>query len=167
MTTSTYFSLPDLILLEDFYGDFSAYSEAVYQIFKADFVRSKPVFRGKRLGLKKHPLTDGKEYTFYHFTHSGMEEHNRTPDLRRMERIRFPRPMIEGSEHPYLKVWKNKRGSNERLLIYHEGENYVVVLDDRGEYILPWTAYLVDYPHQKRKLLKEYEEYLKNAETAP
>jgi hypothetical protein len=166
MNTSNRFELPDLILLSSFDGDIQTYFEAVYQVFKADFVLSKPVFRGTRLGLKKYPLVDGKEYTFYHFTHSGMDEQARTPDLRRMERIRFPRPMIDGSQHPYLKVWKNKRGTNERFLIYHEEENYVVVLDQRKDYLLPWTAYTVDYPNQKRKLLKEYEDYLRNAETA-
>ena len=167
MKTTNHFELPDLILLTDFNGDLPTYLEAVYQVFKVDFVSSKPVFRGIRLGLKKHPLVDGKEYTFYHFTHSGTDEQNRTLDYQRTERIPFPRPMIDGSQHPYLKVWKNKRGSKERFLIYNEAENYVVVLDDRGKYILPWTAYIVDYPNQKRKLLKEYEGYLKNAETAP
>lgn len=39
------------------------------------------------------------------------------------------------------------------------------VMVDRKQYILPWTAYLVDYNNRKRKLLKEYEVY-KNAETA-
>jgi hypothetical protein len=38
-------------------------------------------------------------------------------------------------------------------------ENYLVILADRGEYILPWTAYLVEQPHRKRKLQREYEEY--------
>ena len=166
MTPTSYFDLPGLVLLADFDGNFPTYIEAVYQIFKTDFVSSKPVFRGQRIGLKKYPLVDGKEYTFYHFTHSGTDEQHRVPDLRRMERIRFPRPMIEGSKHPYLKVWKNKRGTKNRFLIYHEAENYVVVLDDRGKYVLPWTAYIVDYPNQKRKLLKEYEDYRKNAETA-
>lgn len=166
MTSKDYFDMPSLVSLVDFGGDLPAYLEAIYQVFKNDFVFSKPIFRGKKVGLKKYPLVDQKDYTFYHFTHSGTDERNRKIDLRRMERIRFPRPMIEGSKHPYLKVWKNKRGTKNRFLIYHEAENYVVVLDDRGKYVLPWTAYIVDYPNQKRKLLKEYEDYRKNAETA-
>jgi len=40
-----------------------------------------------------------------------------------------------------------------------------VVLEDRGQYILPWTAYLVTYKNQRRRLMEEYEAY-KNAETA-
>ena len=41
-------------------------------------------------------------------------------------------------------------------------ERYLVILADRGEYILPWTAYLVEQPHRQRKLQREYEEYWKS-----
>lgn len=160
------FELPEIIELNEFGGDFHSYFEAIYQIFKKDFVDSKPNFRGKRLGLKKHPLIDDKEYTFYHMTHKGNIENEREPDFRRMERITWPRPMIDNSEESPLKVWRSKRkgkgGEKERILIFHEVESYLVVLDDRKEYILPWTAYLVEYKNKKRRLLKEYEEYIKS-----
>lgn len=154
--------LPDLILLQEYRGNFSDYFEAVYEIFKHDFIDSRPRFRGRRLGLKLYPLVDGKEYTFYHMTHEGDIETDRNPDLRRMERIRYPRPLIQDSEHPYLKVWENKRGNKTRVLIWHEAEEYLVILDDRGEFLLPWTAYLVTENHRKRKLRNEYEDYIKS-----
>lgn len=161
------FSLPELIRLEDFAGNFASYLEAVYYVFRNDFVLNKPYFRGVRLGLKKYPLVQDKEYTFYHMTHTGLDEANRIPDISRMERISFPNPMINNSEHPYLKVWRNTRGGNkERILIFHEAESYLVILDDRGDYILPWTAYLVEHNSRKRRLLQEYEEYVRNAEAA-
>lgn len=156
--------LPDKILFSS-YSNINDFGEAVYQIFKKDFVDTKPTFRGIRLGLKKHPLIEGKEYTFYHFTTTGNDENNRIPDIKRMERITFPRPMIDNSEHSYLKVWRNKRGSKKRILIFHEAERYLIILDDRGDFILPWTAYYIEYNNRKIKLLKEYEAY-KNAETA-
>jgi len=163
------YKLPDIIELNDFKGNFNAYLEAVYEIFKKDFVYSKPVFRRKKLGLKKYPLVEGKEYTFYHMTHEGDVENSRTPDLRRMERIAWPRPMVNDSEHPYLKVWRNTRrgkgGTRNRILILHEKERYLVVLDDRKEYILLWTAYLLRRQGELEKQLKEYENYIK-AETA-
>ena len=160
-----YLELPDIITLEEFGGNFSAYFEAVYKIFKNDFVESRPVFEGKRIGLKMHPYIDGKEYTFYHFTHDGDIETERIPNLRRLERIPFPRPIIENAAHPYLKVWRNKRGRSNRILIFHENESYLVVLEDRDEYILPWTAYLVEENHRRQKLIAEFHAY-KNAETA-
>lgn len=158
-------NLPELICLDGFSGNFSLFYEAVYQIFKRDFVLSIPCYKGKRLRLKKHPYVDGKEYTFYHFTHEGNIETDRVPDIRRMERIGFPKPMIENSGHPILKVWRNKRGTKERILILHEIEKYIVILEDRKDYILPWTAYYIEHENKIRRLIKEYELF-KNTETA-
>lgn len=156
-----YMQLPKIITLEEYGGNISIYLEAIYAVFKADFVESRPTFQGIRLGLKKHPIIEGKEYTFYHFTHDGDVETERLPNLRRLERIPYPRPMIDNSRHPYLKVWRNQRGKNNRILIFHEEEGYLVVLDDRGDYILPWTAYLIEFKSRRDKLLVEYEAWLK------
>lgn len=152
--------LPSLIKFQDYRGDFSAFLEAVYDVFKNDFVYNKPIFQGKELGLKKHPLIDGREYTFYHFTHSGKDENDRKPDIERCERIPYPKPMINNSHCNNLKVWKNKRKNKTRILIYHEKEKYLVVLEDRGSYILPWTAYIVEYNNKHRRLLQEYNAYI-------
>lgn len=156
-----YMQLPDLITLEEYGGDIITYLEAVYAVFKADFVDNKPTFQGKRLGLKRYPLIEGKEYTFYHFTHDGDIETQRLPNMRRLERMPFPKPMINNSTHSYLKVWRNKRGKSNRILIFHEAESYLVVLDDRGDYILPWTAYLIEHKNRRERLLVEYEDWLK------
>lgn len=153
--------LPALLLLSDYKGVFKDFFEAVYLIFVRDFVNSKPLYRGKVLRLKSHPFIDGKEYTFYHFTHDGIIEEERLPNIRRMERITWPRPMIDNSTDSDLKVWENKRGNKTRILVLHEKESYLVILEKRKKYILPWTAYLVDYPNRKKRLLKEYEGYLK------
>lgn len=153
--------LPDIITLNEYGGDFNSYIEAVYEIFKNDFVHSKPVFDGVTLKLKKHPITDGRECTFYHLTHEGQDEQNREPDMRRMERIGFIRPMIENFACPVLRVWRNTRGRHERILIFHEEESYLVILEDRVEYILPWTAYYIQHDSRKKRLITEYNEYIK------
>lgn len=155
------YTIPDLILLGGYSGNFSLFNEAVYQIFRRDFIQSKPIFRGKRLGLKLYPIVDGKEYTYYHFTHDGDVETERIPNLRRMERIRFPKSIIDNSLEACFKVWRNKRGSSDRILLYCESETYLVVLEDRRNYILPWTAYYVENEHRRQKLLREYEDYIK------
>ena len=151
--------LPEMIFLEEFGGNFDVYNEAVYEIFKEGFVSTKPTFGGVRLRLKRYPLVNGKEYTYYHFTHSGNIETKRIPDMRRMEIMPFPRPMIDASDSTSLKVWRNKRGTKERILILHEEERYLVVLEDRRDYILPWTAYYIEYNNKIRRLLREYVEY--------
>ena len=154
--------LPPLVLFSDFGGDWESYLDALYGYFKQDFVDSKPVFQGRRLGLKRHPLTHGKEATFWHMIQEGAVEEERTPDFRRCERIRWPKPIIEHDADEAVKVWENQRRGEKRICLWFEQENYLVILADRGKYILPWTAYLVEQPHRQRKLQKEYEAYWRN-----
>jgi hypothetical protein len=151
--------LPPLVLLSDYGGDWNAYLDTLYAGFKQDFIDSKPVFQGRRLGLKRHPMTNGKEATFWHMIQEGAVEEERTPDFRRCERIRWPKPVIEHNDDPAIKTWYNQRGKEERVCLWFTQENYLVILADRGDYILPWTAYLVEEPHRQRKLQREYEEY--------
>lgn len=110
----------------------------------------------------RHPLTHGKEATFWHMIQEGAVEEDRTPDFRRCERIRWPRPIIEHDDDSRVKVWVNQRRGEQRICLWFEQENYLVILADRGKYILPWTAYLVEQPHRQRKLRKEYEAYCRD-----
>lgn len=154
--------MPALVLLDDFGGNFAQYLEAIYAIFKRDFVDSKPSWEGKRFALKKYPVEFGKEHTFYHITHEGHDEEDRTPDLRRMERIAFPRFMIDNAEHPTLKIWRKRINNSDRIHIMNEEERFLVVLDVREDIFLLWTAFYIEYDHTLRKKLKEYEEYIKS-----
>ena len=151
--------LPPLVLFNDSGGDWPRYLETLYAWFKQDFIDNKPTFQGRRLGLKRHPLSQGKEATFWHMTSEGRDEESRIPDFRRCERIRWPKPVIEHDADPAVKIWRNQRSREKRICLWFEQEQYLVILADRGEYILPWTAYLVEKPHQQRKLRQEYEEY--------
>src|SRR5690625_5054274 len=89
--------LPPMICLSNHQGNWNNYFQVIYEIFHRDFVTSKPTFRGVRLGLKRHPEYDGKPATFWHMISEGSVEAERTPDLRRCERIAWPRPVIENS----------------------------------------------------------------------
>lgn len=160
--------LPDLILLEDFGGDYTRYVDAVYSIFKKDFVNNKTKFRGEELRLKWHPVYQEKAYTFYHLTHEGEDEQNRTPDLRRCERMPWARPTIEKCDDWNLKIWtqirQGKGGTKDRLCIWLElldEPDYIIIIDVRENYRLLWTAFVLEYPHEKRKRQKEYENWLK------
>jgi len=151
--------LPPPVLFSDYAGDWDRYLETIYSYFRQDFIESKPIFQGRRLGLKRLPIAHGKEATFWHMIQEGGVEEDRTPALRRCERIRWPRPIIEHDFDPAIKVWRNRRGREERVCLWFVPEDYLVILADRGNYILPWTAYPVDKPHRLRKLQKEYDEY--------
>ncbi len=43
----------------------------------------------------------------------------------------------------------SKRRGNRRIHIWYE--DYLVVLDGRGDYILPWTAFYIEYDHERVK----------------
>ncbi|MGE0930530.1 hypothetical protein [Peijinzhouia sedimentorum] len=161
MSEATELQFPDLEYFEDYNGDFQEYFQAVYKIFESDFIRNHPSFEKQKVVVRKYPLVDGIHKTFYHITHEGHDENERTPDIRRMERIRFPRFVITNKQHPEILLWKNKRGKDERIILFSERENYVVVLTDRKGFFLFITAYFIETNHRKKKLMKEYEAYIK------
>ena len=91
-------SLPRMICLEDYGGNYAAFIDAVYQIFFRDFIRHKAMFGSHRIHLRYHPAFQDRPYAFYHMTHKGDIENERLPDLRRCERIPWARPTIEQTE---------------------------------------------------------------------
>ena len=118
---------------------------------------SKPLFGSDPIALKRHPVIQGKEATFWHLISEGELESARLPDLRRCERIRWPRPVIEHASESVVKVWENERGSEKRVCLWLESAEYLVVLTRRKGYVLIWTAFPVTEAHRKRKLQREYE----------
>ncbi|MEI6747489.1 MAG: hypothetical protein WCL34_16120 [Methylococcaceae bacterium] len=150
--------LPELVLFNDYGGNWERYLAAIYQHFCDDFVDNKPSFQGVRLGLKRHPVIDGKEATFWHMISEGEKEADRIPNFRRCERIRWAKPVIE-SDGKYVKIWREPRNSENRIHLWLESASYLVVLNERNGYILPWTAYVVEREHEKAKLNKRWEKY--------
>ena len=152
--------LPPLMEFNDYGGDWNAYLQAIYRVFRADFITAASTFRGRRLGLKRHPMIEGKEATFWHMISEGSLEEERIPDFRRCERIRWPKPVIEHEADPEILVWTEPRGSNDdRIHIYLPAERYLVVLADRGRYILPWTAYYIEHDNGHQKYLQRHARY--------
>lgn len=157
--------LPPLVRLEDSGGDWTAYEEVLYGWFKVDFVASLPAWPGKRVGLKRHPTTQGKEATFWHFITEGAVEAERQIDIRRCERIRWPRPAMEAfADRPPLDGdrivwWMNERRGEKRYLLALPDFSHLVVVADRGSYVLPWTQYHVDRDHRRNKYRREYRAY--------
>ena len=155
--------LPPLLTLAEHGGDWGGFDRAIYAAFHEEWVASCPSLWGKRMALKAYPLQHGREYTYYHLTSEGSDEATRQPDERRMERIRWPRAMVEAIGTGRVLVWRNRRatkgGQKDRILVALPDFSYLVVLDDRGDYILLWTAYTVARTHQRKKLRKEYKAY--------
>ncbi|MRD48673.1 hypothetical protein GHT07_15395 [Caenimonas koreensis DSM 17982] len=151
--------LPELIHFHDHGKDWATYEAALYEAFKDDFVHAKPVYRGTALSMKRIPISKGKEATFWHIISDGADEANRLINFRRCERIRWARALVENSEKPEVKMWVAEKSHENRIHLWLEEDDFVVVIADRGTYLLFWTAYHVDRDHQRRKLLREYTEY--------
>jgi len=155
--------LPQIICLEDFGGDYNAYIDAIYRVFRSDFILHKTHFGSNELRLKFKPLFQEKAYTFYHMTHEGNVEDERIPDLRRCERMPWARPTIERTEGLGLRFWEQERKGRHRICIWLDvdtGENYFVILEVRKTYVLLWTAFYGTYTNTVEKKEEEYNQWL-------
>lgn len=163
MTYINQLCFPSLVYFEDYNSNYQKYFNAVYSIFEKDFIKNKPTFEGLSVSAQRHPLVDNKYHkTFYHITSEGEDEANRTPDFRRMERIRFPKFFINNCPHTELLVWEKTIRGDTRVHILNEEEQYLVVLTRRKNYLLLWTTFYIEHNHSLRKKKKEYEAYIKS-----
>lgn len=151
--------LPALMTLAGVGGDWSVYCERVYEIFRRDFIESQPRFRGEWVRCRRDPKYEGKEAGFWHCVQQGADEQQRTPDLRRCERIAWIRVLIEHADTPGVEVWETTRGTDRRHVLWFNEEFVVVLAGRRGgtgrAYKQLVTAYCTDREHTKRKLRKE------------
>jgi hypothetical protein len=148
--------LPDLLLLADCDDDWQRYEDEVYSIFYTDFIESHPHVENTSVHIAKQ-LIDGKERTFWHCIQEGQIEDLRKPDLRRCERIRWIRAILENANNPSIKRWQTQKGRHIRQLLWLESAEFLVVLEKRKTDWLLWTAYCTTWPHTKRKLRQEYD----------
>jgi hypothetical protein len=156
--------LPPLVELSSSGGDWNAYVEVLYSHFCNDFIRGTPSFPGRRWAMKRYPLLRGKEATFWHIVSEGPVEDERLPSLRRCERIRWPRALIDAFGTQRVRFWKQRRGREIRIALAPESFEYLVILADRGQSVLLWTAFPVEYRHQRRKLEAEHEQFLRTGQ---
>lgn len=152
--------LPALVEFSASGGDWHRYVEVLYGHFRRDFIETTPTYPGRRWSMKRHPVFKDKEATFWHIISEGPIETERLPDLRRCERIRWPRCIIDACTGDKVRLWPQERRGESRVAIATPDFSYLVVLADRKEYVLLWTAFHVDRDHQRRKYEKEYNAYL-------
>jgi hypothetical protein len=151
--------LPALITFAEYDGDWDRYLDAIYAKFREDFCNGPLEFICREVRLKKHPVAYNKEATFWHFVSQGKEENDRDIDFRRAERIAWPLAFMNNANDPSMRIWTEVRNNRSNIHIWNEQASYLVVLSDRVNYILPWTAYPVDYDHQKQKLNRRWQQY--------
>ncbi len=151
-------SLPELL---PFHGDWPRYEDELYEVYLETIVRSRLTFRNLPVKAKYAPPTKNKGYGFWHLISEGQNEDDRIPDLRRCERIQWVAWLIQNTTtERELSWWENVRGSNTHIVIWHEKENFAVVLAKRNKYFLLKTAYWVkeyrrkDFERERREFLE-------------
>lgn len=147
----------------DGFSDWVVYSDYLYSIFEDDFIYSQPKLQGKIVKVKKLPIYNNKYEAYFHLTckdyKTGSKERN--PDLRRCERIRWPRAFINNFSDTDLIKWKVPYKNTFRINIMSKRERYIVILEEKDKYFLLITAFYYDYQHSFIKKLKEYDKYKK------
>ena len=134
----------------------------LHRIFVNDFQDFPPSFQGATVWHYRR-LDGDKEEVFWHIT--SMEDKKageRLPDLRRCERIRWIRCIIENSEQPEVRVWdyRESNGSIHTYLWLHSCD-FVVILKNHskyGRFLL--TAFCV-HESTKRNLNSKFEKRIK------
>ncbi|MFW6133218.1 MAG: hypothetical protein ACOC8F_04920 [Planctomycetota bacterium] len=154
--------LPPLLTLGECQGDWHAYIGRVYEVFRRDFVQRSPIFRGRPVHIKRRPTEQGRERGFWHVTSAGKREAQRLPDIRRCERIRWLRAIIEHADDAAVKVWENERHGKPRTVLWAEEAEFLLVLEARKDAWVLWTAYPVTEQRRKRSLQREYEQSRKS-----
>jgi hypothetical protein len=167
-------SLPNLMELNHYGGDYNSYEDALLEVYKVDLWNSGLTFNNLNVipRVRKKFEINGKvlDWTFAHFTSKGDVDDDRELDLRRCERICWVKPIIENAHLECIKVWENQRADNKgnlftSVVIWYEEANSKIVLTPRtgekGDHYVVTTFYLINQPHKVKKINDEYKEYVK------
>ena len=169
--------IPDETDMNDF-ESWREYDAFLYSIFKRDFVDTRPIFKGLEVRPRTNPRYDEREESFWHLTcrdygHKNGLPECRDPDLGRCRRIRWPRAFIEhyldcadyiaDPEHcngviAWESTHKPKKGKpKNRVKMFLEEEQYLLVLEQRSSYYLLITAYEVNEEHSLKRIKRDAE----------
>lgn len=152
--------LPQALKYGEYKGNWYKFLADVYRIFERDFKQSRPNFEGYPV-THDSKIENGKEATFWHIVErTDPIAKERVPDIRRCERIPWPRPIIEHSTDIALSVWRNKRKREIRVLIWMENLDYIVILAEKPQERVLITAFCTDIKSQCHKLRKERDKYI-------
>ncbi len=158
---------PSLEKFENHQSDWDKYIEAVYDIFKKDFVYSTPIWKpdNAQVRVNSTPMSQQKEFTFWHITSTGKVEEERVPDFKRCERIRYPKFLITNYPGQLVYAWekdvkRSNGGREKRIHISNNDFSYLVVLSaNKSSKRTLITAYFVEKVYQRKKLEKDHKKF--------
>ncbi len=144
-----------------FGGVWTDYVETIYKIYVDQIANAALTFQTLPIRCKYVPATNGKHFGFWHVISEGESEEDRLPDFRRCERITWIAYLTSNADTDAdITWWENKRGSDTHVVIWHEAENFVVILAKRKDYYLLKTAYCPK-SHRAKTFVKERDNYWK------
>ncbi len=163
--------LPKIVECED-YNKWNEYLDSIYEIFKKDFIDSRPIFEGKFVNFRKEPVDEKYEHAFIHLTHKKNElclsdnPNDRIPDPRRAERIGWNRAIIENykcndncCDCDKILYFEEYYKKNIRSYFLFKDVKFLVILEKRKKYNLLITGYYIEHENKMKKYIKKYEKY--------
>jgi hypothetical protein len=164
--------LPDIIECENLI-EWNSYLEKLYDnIFKPQFIDTKPTFKGWRVLSRKEPKDGIWEHGFTHMTHVNLlhtsdDPNNRIPDLRRSERLNWVKPIIQNYECSLEKncgkilYWEEMFRGRVRCNLLFKEERFHIVLEQARDVYFIITSFYVEKDWELNKRIKKYEVYKK------
>ena len=153
--------LPTRLDWSMFRGDSNRYLDALYKIFKRDFIDNPIIFNGKPVDIIHEKYFRDKERSFWHIISEGEEDANREINVERCAALPYAKALIidDGNCEKYRTwiKWHDKTNKN-RYYIWCLVANYMVILEDRGPNYKLITAYNV-LPCKVKCYEKDYQKY--------
>lgn len=156
--------LPSRISISLFSGNSHAYLEALYKIFRRDFIDNEVLYCGKRVDIIHEKYFDGKERSFWHLISEGGSDAERDVYSKRSSYIPYAKALIvdDDIQCPDYRIWikYHDKTKKKRHYIWCKRDNYLVILEDRKDCFKLITAYPVD-----EYKVKSYERDYQNNKT--
>lgn len=150
---------PDIIVFSGNTAEWESYQDKLFNVFKATIIDNRLFFQGLPVNPRRFPETRGKHFTFWHLISEGEKEDERTPDLRRCERIGWIAWVIKNhGNHPDISSWENRRGSSKNIVVWYEKGEFAVFLGKRNGYFLLLSAYPIMQEKRIRAFQRDREE---------
>ncbi len=153
--------LPSKLTDDLFHSDVEKYKEALYKVFKRDFVDGDVAFDGKKVDIIHEKFYEGKERSFWHIISEGEEDTSRTPISWRAEVLPLIKPLLQdqNKDCEHFLLWKkyHDKTKKDRYYIWCTAVDIMIVLEDRKNYYKLITAYpVLDY--KKKRYIADYRE---------
>ena len=160
--------LPERITFQEYNGDWFKYIEDLYLVYMRTLVYERAKYEDKPVLTNQEPMRNGKEETFWHII-EGRTGKKTSTDFNRCACVPWIRPIIDSCDMQDIKIWMaehraEKRKKRLRLYIALADFSYLITLTPRpGRYYLV-TAFPVEYPSQRKKKRREYDEWVEKSQ---